>query len=135
MAEASLILVRLKCVTWASATASSSSSSSPFVSLDVDIDGEADAHPQCCRSQAAVRVIGAVLLLADAASFSGMVGVEEREKEAARRCAAACRRRSFQCGLSLSMVLCFGSGWDDGDGGAADMCVGRLGGGGKNRRK
>jgi len=73
-----------------------------------------------------VRVIGAVVVLEDAAA-----GVEEREKEAARRCAAACRRRSFQCGPSLSMVLCSASGGEDGDGGAADMCVGRLGGGGE----
>lgn len=124
-------MVRLKCVTWASAAASSSSLPSFFVSSDAAIDGDAEGHPQCCRSQAAVRVIGAVVP-EDAPSFSGLVGGEETEIEAARRCAAACRRRSFQCGLSNSKVLCSGSGGDDGS--AADMCVRRLGRRIKRRR-
>lgn len=65
--------------------------------------------------------MGAVVL-EDASSFSGLEGKEGREKEAARRWAAACRRRSFQCGFSNSKVLCSGSGGED-DGGfeAADI--------------
>lgn len=76
--------------------------------------------------------MGAVVAVVEAPSFSGLLGAdldeEETEKEAASLWAAACRRRLFQWGFSMSMVgvaaafvleRSCSSSW-----GGRDMCAG-----------